>query len=343
MDTYDLNKAVEPFVNFIDQLTNWYIRRSRRRFWKSGDDNNKNEAYYTLYNVLLEFSKIIAPFLPFISEEIYQNLKTDDMPESVHLSDYPQYSEELRKVEVEERMLIVQSAVFMGRTLRAKHLLKNRQPLKCIHLVTKSEKFKNYLSEMSDLIKEELNVKEVVFSDKEDSLVTFSAKANFKVLGAKLGKSMKLVSDKIQSFTSEDVSNLENGNSIEIEANDQKFSINYSEIIVVRTQKAGMVAESKDGLTVALDTEISKELLEEGFAREFVNRVQTLRKEQNFDVTDKIYVSFSGSEMLKTAIHNFSDYIKSETLTNELVYDENISAENEKEINDQKCFILVKK
>ncbi|MEK7433667.1 MAG: isoleucine--tRNA ligase [Cyanobacteriota bacterium] len=343
MDTYDLNKAVEPFVNFIDQLTNWYIRRSRRRFWKSGDDNNKNEAYYTLYNVLLEFSKIIAPFLPFISEEIYQNLKTDDMAESVHLSDYPQYSEDLRKVEVEERMLIVQSAVFMGRTLRAKHLLKNRQPLKCIHLVTKSEKFKNYLSEMSDLIKEELNVKEVVFSDKEDSLVTFSAKANFKVLGAKLGKSMKLVSDKIQSFTSEDVSNLENGNSIEIEANDQKFSINYSEIIVVRTQKAGMVAESKDGLTVALDTEISNELLEEGFAREFVNRVQTLRKEQGFDVTDKIYVSFSGSEMLKTAIHNFSDYIKSETLTNELVYDKNISAENEKEINDQKCFILVKK
>ncbi|MFN8674150.1 MAG: isoleucine--tRNA ligase [Candidatus Sericytochromatia bacterium] len=341
MDSYDLNKSVAPFVNFIDQLTNWYIRRSRRRFWKSGDDSNKNEAYYTLYNVLLTFSKVIAPFLPFVSEEIYQNLKTDDMPESVHLCDFPTYDDTLRSLEVEERMSIVQSAVFMGRALRAKHLLKNRQPLKSIYLVTKSEKTKQYLSEMSDLIKEELNVKEVVFSDKEDSLVTLSAKANFKSLGSKLGKNMKSVAERIQTFSSDDISNLEETNNKDIDIDGTIFSIAYNDIIIVRTQKEGVVAESKDGLTVALDTKLTEELVQEGFAREFVNRVQTMRKESNFEVTDKIKVVFSGSSKLKESVLNFSDYIKLETLSENVSYDENFNEGEEKEVNEEKCFISV--
>ncbi|MBC7473288.1 MAG: isoleucine--tRNA ligase [Candidatus Sericytochromatia bacterium] len=343
MDVYDLNKAVSPFVGFIEQLTNWYIRRSRRRFWKSGDDNNKNEAYQTLYTVLLEFSKIIAPFLPFISEEIYQNLKTSDMPESVHLCDYPKYIESQRHQEVEERMAIVQSAVYMGRALRAKHQLKNRQPLKAIHLVTKDEKFKGYLSEMSELIKEELNVKEITFSDKEDSLVNLSAKANFKVLGAKLGKNMKIVAEKVQFFTPNDIEVLESGNSINVPLNDEEFAVNYGDIIIQRSQKEGMVAESKDGLTVALDSELSEELINEGLAREFINKVQTMRKESDFFVTDKIIVEFTGSDNLKKAIESNSNYIKSETLCLELNYVAELIGVEEKDVNDEKSKISVKR
>ncbi|RYY00645.1 isoleucine--tRNA ligase, partial [bacterium] len=342
MDNYDLNKAVSPFVSFIEQLTNWYIRRSRRRFWKSGDDTNKNEAYYTLYNVLLEFSKVIAPFLPFISEEIYQNLKTKDMPESVHLCDYPTVNESLKHSDVEERMAIVQSAVYMGRALRAKHLLKNRQPLKAIHLVTKDEKTKTYLQDMEDLIKEELNVKHVMFSDKEDSLVNLSAKANFKVLGAKLGKKMKPIADQILKFQPEDIVLLESGEEINIEHDDEKFSISYGDILVQRSQKEGMVAESKDGLTVALDTDLTEDLIQEGIAREFVNRIQNIRKESDFEITDKIEVNFTGSDKLLTAINNFSDYIKSETLCLNISHTSDLDSEA-KEFNDEMIKFAVKK
>ncbi|GIW23308.1 MAG: isoleucine--tRNA ligase [Candidatus Sericytochromatia bacterium] len=260
MDVYDLNMAVKPFVNFIEQLTNWYIRRSRRRFWKSENDLNKQEAYYTLYNVLIEFSKIIAPFLPFISEAIYQNLKNDDMPESVHLCDYPEYKEELRDYFLESKMNLVQKAVSMGRALRARHKLKIRQPLKTIYLVTKDSLLIESLGEMEDLIKEELNVKNVVLSDKEDTLVNYYAKANFKVLGPKLGKNMKEVSNKIQALTHDDIILLEQGNNINIELNNEVFSISYNDIVVYRTQKEGMVLETENNLTVALDTELDQEL-----------------------------------------------------------------------------------
>ena len=343
MDIYDLNKAVAPFVNFIEQLTNWYIRRSRRRFWKSENDSNKYEAYYTLYTVLLEFSKIIAPFLPFISEEIYQNLKTSDMPESVHLCDYPLYIEEMLHSEVEERMAIIQNAVYMGRALRAKHTLKTRQPLKAIHLVTKDEKLKSYLTEMEDLLKEELNVKKVLFSDKEDALVNLSAKANFKTLGAKLGKNMKVVAERIQHFTGDDINVLESGNLINIDIGDETFEIGFADINIQRNQKEGMVAESKDGLTVALDTELSEELIEEGFAREFINRVQNMRKEAEFDVTDKISIDFSGSELLKKAVLNNEQYIKAETLCLKLEHQDNIINASDNKINEEGCKISVKK
>lgn len=342
MDVYDLNKAVAPFVSFIEQLTNWYIRRSRRRFWKSGDDTNKNEAYYTLYNVLLEFSKVIAPFLPFTSEEIYQNLKTKDMPESVHLCDYPSVNESLKHTEVEERMSIVQSAVYMGRALRAKHLLKNRQPLKAIHLVTKDQKTKNYLHDMVDLIKEELNVKEVMFSDKEESLVNLSAKANFKTLGSKLGKNMKVIADKILKFGVEDIFLLESGETINLDHNDESFAITFADILVQRSQKEGMVAESKDGLTVALDTELSNELIEEGLVREFVNRVQNIRKESDFAITDKIEINFTGSDKIKSAVNNFSDYIKSETLSVVINHSDDLDAEAKELEEEMIKFLIIK-
>ncbi|MFN4149856.1 MAG: DUF5915 domain-containing protein, partial [Candidatus Sericytochromatia bacterium] len=250
---------------------------------------------------------------------------------------------DLRHPEVEERMSLIQSAVYMGRALRAKHLLKTRQPLKAIHLVTKNKEIQQSLAEMEDLIKDELNVKEVLFSDKEESLVNLSAKANFKVLGSRFGKNMKDAAAKIQEFSVEDVVSMENGNTVDIVIADQTFPISLADIIIQRTQKEGMVAESQNGLTVALDTYISPKLLEEGIAREFINRVQTIRKESNFEVTDKIKVTFSGQDSLKTALFNNLEYIKSETLTLELEYQENVDNGQEKEINEFACSIKVEK
>jgi len=341
MDDYDLNKAVAPFINFIEQLTNWYIRRSRRRFWKSENDKNKEEAYYTLYTILIEFSKVIAPFLPFISETIYQNLRTSDMPESVHLCEYPSYSEEIRDNHVEERMSAIQSAVYMGRALRAKQQLKIRQPLKTMYVVTKDDTLRAHVEEVQDIVIEELNVKEVIFSDKEENLVDVSAKANFKVLGKKLGKSMRGVALEIEKFTAEQIYSMEAGNSIKIEFNSEVFEINYDDILIQRSEKEGMIVETQNGMTVAIDTELTPELIEEGFAREFVNKIQNMRKEADFEITDKISISYNTTEALKQALVKNEEYIKSETLALVLEESNDVSDFSEWDINGELCKIKV--
>ncbi|MBF0288953.1 MAG: isoleucine--tRNA ligase, partial [SAR324 cluster bacterium] len=181
MDQYELNKSVAPFVGFIDLLTNWYIRRSRRRFWKAGQGQDKREAYATLYQVLLQLSNVIAPFIPFIAEGIYQTLRESSSPQSVHLVDFPATCPEHRDLPLEKKMDLILSTVSMGRALRSKHQLKIRQPLATIFLVTRDPEAKNILTGMVDLITDELNIKKVVIAENEEDLVTFSAKANFKI------------------------------------------------------------------------------------------------------------------------------------------------------------------
>jgi isoleucyl-tRNA synthetase len=199
LDQYDIQRAITPILEFIDGLNNWYIRRSRRRFWKSENDGDKNEAYQTLYYVLKTLAKVMAPITPFIAEEFYQNLKNDEEPESVHLCDYPRAREERRDEALERKMELTQQAVSMGRRLRVMHNLKTRQPLKALHLVTKDPEERNILLEMQDIIMEELNVKEVVFRENEEELVEYQAKANFKVLGRQLGKDMKAAAARSKS------------------------------------------------------------------------------------------------------------------------------------------------
>lgn len=188
LDGYDLNKAIVPIVRFIDLLNNWYIRRSRRRFWRSENDIDKLQAYETLYAVLLKVIHVAAPFIPFLTEEIYQNLRTEEMPESIHLSDYPEADSSKRDPDLEKKMEVTRKAVSMGRALRSVHSLKTRQPLKAIYLVTRDSQERRILMEMEDIVREELNVKDVIFRENEEDLVVYKAKANFKILGRKLGK-----------------------------------------------------------------------------------------------------------------------------------------------------------
>ena len=192
MQSFLLYNVVPPVLKFIDDLTNWYIRRSRRRFWKSENDQDKNFAYATLYKVLVDFSKVLAPFLPFLAEEIYQRIVSEllpDEPASVHLCDFPTAEAKLENKPLVEKMELIREAVLLGRVLRSQHNIKNRQPLQSFHLVVRSEKQKEWVDSLGSLIKDELNVKELKISLDESSLVKFSAKANFKLLGKRMGKS----------------------------------------------------------------------------------------------------------------------------------------------------------
>jgi isoleucyl-tRNA synthetase len=319
LDAYDLQRTIDPIVAFIDSLNNWYIRRSRRRFWKSENDDDKNQAYQTLWHALITLTKVAAPFIPFVTEEIYQNLKTDDMAESVHLAQWPVAADNRRDRELERKMELTRQSVSMGRALRTQHKLKTRQPLKALHLVTRDRAEKTILYEMSEIISEELNVKEVIFRDNEEELVEYSAKANFKVLGRVLGKDMKTAAARIEQLTPSEITSLMEGATLSIEFKGQEHTnldLTADSIAVQRSEKEGLKVLNEGSLTVALDPEITEELLKEGIVRDIVRAVQNLRKEKDLDVTDRIKLCLNGPDIIQSALDDFEDYLMQETLCN---------------------------
>lgn len=320
MDAYDLSKAIDPIVSYIDQLNNWYIRRSRRRFWKSENDGDKKEAYETLYWALKTFARVAAPVIPFITESIWLNLRTKDDPESVHLADYPEYNEAHRDLELEFKMGTVQKAVSMGRSLRYQYNLKIRQPLKSVEFVTKNPDEKRVLLEMEESIREELNVKKVVFHQREDELVEYKAKANFRTLGKELGPLMKAASAAIADLGQESIQSILEGSTLSIEVEGKPVELDSSKILVDRIEKANLKVVNEGTLTVALDSEITDDLRREGYVRDLVRGIQSLRKESGLSVTDRIHlkVSGSGSPDLQEACSQFADFIKGETLAESL-------------------------
>ena len=340
MDGYDLNRSVAPFVGFIDLLTNWYIRRSRRRFWKAGQGNDKQEAYATLYTVLFEFSKLIAPFIPYIADGIFRTLRLDTDHQSVHLAFFPEANSAKRDLDLEKRMDLVLSTVTMGRALRAKHQLKIRQPLPKIFLVTRDPEAKNVLEELSELISDELNIKEVVITQDEEQLVNLSAKANFKTLGRKLGKKMKIAAQLISGLDFENIRRLQNGKSIILKMGEETLELTPEDILIQRQEKEGLLVETDNLLTVALDTELSDNLIQEGFAREFINKVQNMRKDMDLEVMDRILISYQSSAKLNTALDAFSDFICKETLANRLQPQGTLDG-TEWDLNGESCKIKV--
>ena len=325
-DNYELNRAVAPLVGFIDMLTNWYVRRSRRRFWKSEEGQDKQDAYGTLYTVLLELSKLIAPFIPFIAENIYQFLKIETMPESVHLCSFPESKTNWRDQELENEMDIILKSVSMGRSLRAKHELKIRQPLPKVILLTKSEAVKGILGEMATLITDELNVKEVEISHNEEDIVHLVAKPNLKLLGPKLGKKLKDVKPLLAGLTVETIVSIQNGEKITLKTGTDSIEIGLDELFIERHQKDGVISDSMDDLTVALDIQLTKELIDEGYAREFINKIQQTRKEMNLNVTDRIKVKYQADKKFIEAVTKHKEYVTQETLMDSLqVTDSNLA------------------
>ncbi|WP_319477627.1 isoleucine--tRNA ligase [Marispirochaeta aestuarii] len=342
LDAYDLQKAIGPIVDFVDLLNNWYIRRSRRRFWKSENDGDKLQAYGTLFEVLMKLVHVAAPFTPFITEEIYQNLRIKEMPDSVHLADYPEADESKRDYELELKMKVTRQAVSMGRALRAMHSLKTRQPLKAIHLVTREETERKVLIEMEDIIREELNVKEVIYRDNEEDLVEYSAKANFKVLGKSLGKMMKSAAAKIQELSMREIQSILEGATLSIDVDGSPIEITEESIIIQRTEKSGLKVLNEGSLTVALDPEITEELEREGVVRDIVRGVQNLRKETGLEVTDRIRLTLFGDDKVQASIQDFRDYLTEETLAEEFTWEE-ISDGASIECGETSCLIALEK
>ena len=319
MEQYNLYKVVPLLVDYIDNLTNWYIRRSRRRFWKSENDQDKDIAYKTLYYVLVEFSKVMAPFLPFLTEAIYRNLvagKIPGAPESVHMSKFPAARSGATDEELDLKMSLVRQAVSMGRALRSRFVIKTRQPLREFTVIVRDVRKKDLLETMESLIREELNVKKVRFDTREEVVVSISAKPNYKRLGKVYGPKMKEAAREIESFTPEKIVELEKGNKITVLQHDLCFE----DIEIRRKKLEGIEVETLGELTVALDTKIDDELRQEGMAREFVNRVQNLRKSSGLNVTDRIVIRCECPGELKEALEKFREYVSTETLALDLLY-----------------------
>lgn len=319
MDEYEVTKAARATSDFtIDHLSNWYVRRCRRRFWKSEMNENKLAAYQTLYECLVTISKLIASFTPFLGEELFQNLNSvtkSEKTESVHLTDFP-VTGEIDK-ELEQKMDVAQHVVYLVRAIRAKSNLKVRQPLKKLIVVIEKNK-KDALLKMKDVILEEVNIKELEILDDDSTLVHKSAKANFKTIGPKFGKNVKAVAEKIKNFTSTEISLIEKGDSVAVEINGESLSVSKDDVEILSEQISGWIVESETGVTVAVDTHLTPELISEGLAREFVNRIQNMRKDAGFQVTDKINIAFSGNSDFKTAINSFTKYIAVETLAEKI-------------------------
>ncbi len=327
LDKYDIQSACSYLLDFMDSLNNWYIRRSRRRFWKSENDGDKKMAYDTLYKTLMTFVKLACPILPFISEEIYQNLKTSSDPESVHLCDYPKYDASHRDYALEKMMKLTVQAITMGRSLRSANNLKNRQPLKKLFLVDRNEEDRKILKDMATIIAEELNVKAVEINGNESSLVDYTAKANFKVLGSKLGKAMKEVASKIQDFRSEHISSLLEGVKHKVQfGNGEEVEISKDDLVIQRNEKANLKILNEGELTVGFDTEVTEDLLNEGIARDLVRTIQTLRKETGLDVSDRIILTIGGDEVIEKVYNQFKSFIEAETLCSNSSFDKNLDS-----------------
>ncbi len=342
LDAYELQRAIAPILNFIDLLNNWYIRRSRRRFWRSENDSDKNQAYETLYTVLMKLVTVASPFIPFVTEEIYLNLKPEGTPDSVHLCDWPVSDDSKRDIELEHKMAVTRQAVSMGRALRSMHSLKTRQPLKALNLVTRDENEKMVLREMVDIISEELNVKEVIFRDNEEELVEYSAKANFKVLGKQLGPNMKTAAAAIMKLEPGEIQSLLEGATLSLGLDFGNLEITEESVVIQRNEKDNMKVLNEGSLTIALDSEITEELRQEGMVRDIVRSVQNLRKDRDLDVTDRIVLSISGNDNVKAAVEAFQDYLSSETLTSRWIW-ESLDNAQKVECGDEECTIALER
>jgi isoleucyl-tRNA synthetase len=327
MEGYYLYKVVNPLLGFIDDLTNWYIRRSRRRFWRSADDaegeQDKAAAYATLYEVLVTFSQVVAPLAPFISETLYQNLVVDpglaaEGHESVHLCDYPMVDEALIHEEMEQAMVEVRAAVRMGRALREKHKLKTRQPLRAVTVVTHDEGALKRLRDHAALIADELNVKDVVVQSDDGALATLTIKPNYKTLGKRMGKNMKACAATVSAWTRAEFEKLEAGGSIEVEGE----ALTLEDVLVTRAAKEGVVLESEGPLTVALDTDLDDSLKQEGLMREALSKLQKLRKDAGLEVTDRITLRLAAEGELRAALEAHRAHVAAELLAEELTFDE---------------------
>ncbi len=344
LDAYDITRptrAIQYFV--IEELSNWYVRNNRRRFWAEGDDPSKMRAYLTLYQMLIGVSKLSAPIAPFASELVWRELKGDNVTLSVHMASYPTVDEKAIDTELNETMSLVENVVTLGRAARARKNLKVRQPLSRLQVGLpagiKWERVKPY----TDIIADELNIKEVTAGEDLDKYVSLSAKLNFRVAGAKLGGLVKTTAATLTSLSNAEVAEIERKKSWNSTIEGTPVSLTLDDIEIVRHEEPGYAVEADGPLTVVIDTELTAELIDEGFAREMVNKIQNMRKTAGFDVTDQIRVQVHTTDRVQKAAAKHDEFIRHETLATHLEFTTSGNGFTEWDLNGEKAAISVVK
>jgi isoleucyl-tRNA synthetase len=310
MNQYDQTKAVRAIQEFVNEdLSNWYIRRSRRRFWATELTEDKKSVYNTTMEILIGISQLVAPFSPYLAEEIYRNL-TDGV--SVHLSDLPEVDENMIDENTEKRMDLVRNLVALGRAARETERIKVRQPLQKIHI---DGKYEELMADLAPLIMEELNIKEVVFEKNLQEFMNFSLKPNFRTCGPKLGKNVKAFAGVLaKSNALEIINSVQNGGSVDVEVNGDTVNITEDMLDIRITSKEGFNVSMENNLFVILDTNLDDDLVNEGYAREFISKVQQMRKSNGYEMMDNIEISYKGPAEIDNAVEVHKDYIMKETL-----------------------------
>lgn len=322
LDSYDVSSLVKEAEGFFDDLSTWWLRRSRRRFWKSEEDKDKTDAYQTLYEVLVTLSILLAPVIPFLTEGIYQNLVRSVYPEapiSVHLNSYPTPKEELIYHQLEEEMELVKKVVRLGRAARNKVNIRVRQPLPKLILIGLNSHQEEIVKSLEPIILEELNIKELQFAEQAENVQEISVLPNLPLLGPRYGKKVPQIQQALSSLNGQEVvTQLARGEPLELNLPEDTIYLNADELIIQRRDLPGFAAEAEGEHLVVLDTSITPQLLKEGLARDLVHLIQNLRKEASLNVEDRIHTFFETEGIMREAIIEFADYIKKETLSLEL-------------------------
>ena len=340
LEKYDITSAALKIESFTDELSNWYVRRNRERFWSQELNNEKIGAYVTLYEVLVKLCKISAPFVPFMTDEIYQNIVVgldETAPESIHLCLWPEVREELIDNKLEEEMDLAYNIVKLGRSARNSVNIKNRQPLS--EMLISVDTLPEYYS---DIVKEELNVKNVVLGAEMSEYVNFEIKPNLPVLGREYGRLIPKIREEIAKKNQMDLANtVKNGGIEYIEIDDTQIGLNAENLLITMQGKEGFAFAGEGEVGVVLNTNISQELREEGYVREILSKVQNMRKDKGFEVLDRINLYVSGNEMIEKVIKENDELIKHDTLANEIIYDTERSNYTETSINGENLKIDV--
>ena len=335
-NSYDLNNVVRAITDFVsDDLSNWYIRRNRDRFWSDKLDNSKKAVYLTTYEVLVGLCKICAPIIPYTTEEIYINLTGE---KSVHLADFPKANTKLIDERIERRMDLVRSLISIGRYVREETKIKVRQPLNEVLLDGQNEEL---ISDLVSLIQEELNIKNVKFVDNLSEYMNLSVKPNFKVVGKELGPLVKEFQTKLEGLSEREIETLQSGQSIALVLGEEEKEITPDMVDIRISSKEGFNVGMENNNFIILDTTLTPELISEGIAREMVSKVQQLRKNKDFNVADRIKLYYSGDEEIDNCIKDNAEYIKHETLSTEIIKKDNLKEKYD--LNGHECYIDVER
>ncbi|PQJ80095.1 isoleucine--tRNA ligase [Polaribacter porphyrae] len=344
---YEPTRAARAISDFTqDYLSNWYVRLSRRRFWKGTYETDKISAYQTLYTCMTTIAKLASPIAPFFMDRLYQDLNSvthKETSESIHLSDFPVFDDSFVDKSLERKMENAQTISSLVLSLRAKEKIKVRQPLQKIMIPVDSNQQKEEILAVADLIKHEVNIKEIQILDDASDILIKQIKPNFKALGPKFGKDMRFVASEIKNFTQEDINKIEKDKNIAVEINGKNINLGLEDVEISSKDIEGWLVANEGGLTVALDVTLTDDLRKEGVARELVNRIQNTRKDSGLEVTDKIKLTVLNYQNLQQSITDNKDYIMSETLTKELVFVDELNNGTEIEFDAIKSRILIEK